>query len=79
MKLCVRRTVRRTITSIVQASESVRGFELWQATYDELGDELPRASVQLRWRGTEPMQAFGRKTGDGDERLDTELLVQMSR
>lgn len=60
---------RHGITSIVQASESLQSFELWQSTYDELGNELPRAAVQLLWAGPEKMEAFGRKTGDGDERL----------
>ena len=57
------------ITSIVQAGVSPRGYEEWQTVYAEHGEELPRASVQIRWAGRDRMQALGMKTGDGDERL----------
>ena len=57
------------ITSIVQAGVSPRGWEEWQTVYAEHGGELPRASVQIRWAGRDRMEAFGMKTGDGDERL----------
>jgi predicted amidohydrolase YtcJ len=57
------------ITSIVQAGVSPRGYEEWQTVYADHGEELPRASVQIRWAGRERMEAFGMKTGDGDERL----------
>ena len=57
------------ITSIVQAGVSPRGYEEWQTVYAEHGDDLPRASVQIRWAGRDRMQAFGMKTGDGDDRL----------
>jgi predicted amidohydrolase YtcJ len=57
------------ITSIVQAGVSPRGYEEWQTVYADQGEELPRASVQILWPGRERMEAFGMKTGDGDERL----------
>jgi len=57
------------ITSIVQAGVSPRGYEEWQTVYAQHGEELPRASVQIRWAGRDRMEAFGMKTGDGDERL----------
>jgi len=57
------------ITSITQAGVSPRGYQEWQTVYAEHGEELPRASVQIRWAGREQMEAFGMKTGDGDERL----------
>jgi predicted amidohydrolase YtcJ len=57
------------ITSIVQAGTSPRGYEEWQTVYAMHGETLPRASVQIRWAGRDRMEAFGRRTGDGDERL----------
>ena len=57
------------ITSLIQAGESPRGFERWESIYDELGDELPRATVQIRWVGADRLADFGRITGDGDDRL----------
>ncbi len=57
------------ITSIIEGGASVRGFEQWQLIYAEHGSELPRATVQIYWAGRERMEAFGKKTGDGDERL----------
>lgn len=57
------------ITSLAQAGVSPRGFEEWETVYAEYGEELPRANVQIRWAGRERMEAFGRKTGDGNERI----------
>ncbi len=57
------------ITSLAQAGVSTRGYDEWDLVYRERGEELPRANVQIRWGGPEEMTAFGKKTGDGDERL----------
>ncbi len=57
------------ITSITQAGVSPRGYEEWQTVYDEHGDVLPRASVQINWAGRERMEAFGMRSGDGHEQL----------
>ena len=57
------------ITSLTQAGVWTRGYEEWEVVYREHGNELPRANVQIRWGGPERMNAFGKKTGDGDERL----------
>ena len=57
------------ITSLAQAGVSTRGYGEWEVVYGEHGEELPRANVQIRWGGPEQMNAFGKKTGDGDERL----------
>ncbi len=57
------------ITSLIQAGETPEGFGRWQDIYDEAGDELPRAAVQIRWVGADRLRDFGRITGDGDERL----------
>ncbi len=57
------------ITSMTQAGVSTRGYEEWETVYSEHGEGLPRASVQIRWGGPEQMEGFGKKTGDGDDRL----------
>ena len=57
------------ITSIIQAGVSINGYDEWRRVYAEHGDELPRATVQIRWAGEERMREFGMITGDGDERL----------
>ncbi len=57
------------ITSIVQAQDTIDYYPEWQHIYSEHRGDLPRAAVQLAYEGREQMQAFGRKTGDGDEHL----------
>jgi hypothetical protein len=57
------------ITSIVQASDSIEHFGEWEAVYAEHRGRLPRAAVQVAWEGRAAMQAFGRRTGDGDHHL----------
>ncbi len=57
------------ITSMTQAGVSTRGYEEWETVYSEHGEGLPRANVQIRWGGPQQMEAFGKKTGDGDDRL----------
>lgn len=57
------------ITSVIQAGETPQGFAMWESIYEEFGDELPRASVQIRWVGADRLREFGRMTGDGDPRL----------
>ena len=67
--IALRDLLRVGITSIVQAGVPPSGFGDWESVYAEFGDELPRAAVQIRWAGTEAMEAFGRLSGEGDERL----------
>ena len=57
------------ITSIVLAGATPEGYKEWETVYAAHGTELPRASVQIHWAGPDKMRAFGRKTGDGNERL----------
>ncbi|MDA0330018.1 MAG: amidohydrolase [Gemmatimonadetes bacterium] len=57
------------ITSLIQAGETPEDFGRWESIYEELGTELPRATVQIRWVGTDQLAAFGRRTGDGTDRL----------
>ena len=58
------------ITSIIQAGvDPASEFAMWEAAYREHGATLPRATVQIDWPGVERLRAFGRKTGDGDDRF----------
>ena len=67
------------ITSIIVAGTTADGFQEWEEVYELYGAELPRAAVQFRVRGNaeeaiRAMRAFGKKTGDGDERLRVAAL-----
>ena len=57
------------ITSLIQAGENPGGFARWESIYEEFGEELPRATVQIRWSSADRLADFGRITGDGDDRL----------
>lgn len=68
------------ITSIVHAGVSdAGGYAEWETVYREHGEELPRASVQVRTgvrngrlstrEAIELLRRFGSVTGDGDPRL----------
>ncbi|MDH5760259.1 MAG: amidohydrolase [Gemmatimonadota bacterium] len=57
------------ITSLIQAGETPEGYAMWERIYAARGEELPRATVQIRWVGSDRLAAFGRRTGDGDDRL----------
>ncbi|MQA92218.1 MAG: amidohydrolase family protein, partial [Gemmatimonas sp.] len=57
------------ITSFILAGATPDQFEEWETIYAEYGDELPRATIQIRGDDLESLQSFGKKTGDGDERL----------
>ena len=62
--------LRLGITSLVQAGVSPEQYTaMWEALYQKEGPNLPRATVQILWAGREKMVAFGKKTGDGDDRL----------
>jgi predicted amidohydrolase YtcJ len=56
------------ITSIIQAGVPPESYAEWEQVYSG-HEELPRAAVQIRFRDPSAIAAFGRKTGDGDERL----------
>ncbi len=44
-------------------------FRRMRAIYDELGADLPRATLYISYPGEERMKAFGQKSGDGDDRV----------
>ncbi len=78
----IRQVLSLGITSFTLAGVSADGYAEWEEIYRAHGSELPRATVQIRWAspearsgqsigwsGASKMKAFGRKTGDGDDRL----------
>jgi predicted amidohydrolase YtcJ len=78
----IRQVLSLGITSFTLAGTSPDGYAEWEEIYRAHGEELPRATVQIRWAsaegrneqsigwgGAEKMKAFGKKTGDGNERL----------
>jgi predicted amidohydrolase YtcJ len=78
----IRNILSLGITSFTLAGISPAAYAEWEDIYRAHGAELPRATVQIRWAapagrneqsiawgGADEMRAFGRKTGDGDDRL----------
>ena len=57
------------ITGVIQAGVTPEGYSEWEWAYSNHGEEFPRAAVQILWPGVDAMEAFGKKTGDGNERL----------
>jgi predicted amidohydrolase YtcJ len=57
------------ITSLIQAGATPKGYARWKSIYDEVGEELPRATVQIRWSSADRLAEFGQITGDGNDRL----------
>jgi predicted amidohydrolase YtcJ len=57
------------ITSIIQAGVPPENYAEWEQVYSQHGEELPRAAVQIRFREPADIASFGKKTGEGDERL----------
>ena len=51
--------LRKGITSIVQASDSIEHYAEWERVYAQNRGELPRAAVQVAYEGRGVMQAFG--------------------
>ncbi len=44
-------------------------YRRMRAIYDELGVDLPRAALYISYPGEARMKAFGKKSGDGDDRV----------
>ncbi|HMD48914.1 MAG TPA: amidohydrolase [Bryobacteraceae bacterium] len=76
------------ITSVIQAGASVNpdvagSYAEWEVLYANHGDNLPRASVQIQFpgeakTGEAKLKEFGRKTGDGNERLRVGSIGEMA-
>ncbi len=78
----IRRLLGLGITSFTLAGTSADDYKEWERIYQQYGEDLPRATVQIRfatppgrgsdeavWGGEAGMRAFGKKTGDGNQRL----------
>ena len=57
------------ITSFTHATGSIESFSEWETIYQMHRGALPRGNIQVFWEGPDAMNAFGRKSGDGDEHL----------
>jgi predicted amidohydrolase YtcJ len=79
------------ITSVIEAGSSVDpnvvgSFAEWELLYRKHGAELPRASVQVGYPspagqaqvGAAKLKEFGKKTGDGDDRLRVGSIGEMA-
>jgi predicted amidohydrolase YtcJ len=83
----VHRLLELGITSVIQAGAStnpraIGSYAEWERLYEAHGDQLPRASVQIEWpgdakTGAERLKEFGRKTGDGNDRLRVGSIGEM--
>jgi predicted amidohydrolase YtcJ len=83
----VHRLLELGITSVIQAGAStnpraIGSYAEWERLYETHGDQLPRASVQIEWpgdakTGAERLKEFGRKTGDGNDRLRVGSIGEM--
>ena len=84
----VRAQLKLGITSVIEAGSSVDpnvvgSFAEWDLLYRNHGSELPRASVQVGYPGAAKtgaikLKEFGRKTGDGNERLRVGSIGEMA-
>ncbi|HYA16050.1 MAG TPA: amidohydrolase [Bryobacteraceae bacterium] len=87
----VRRQLKLGITSVIEAGSSVDpnvvgAYAEWEWLYEKHGTELPRASVQVGYpsaagdakTGAAKLREFGKKTGDGNERLRVGSIGEMA-
>ena len=87
----VRDQLKLGITSVIEAGASVDpgvvgSYAEWEFLYKNHGTELPRASIQIGYpspagqakAGAEKLKEFGKKTGDGNERLRVGSIGEMS-
>src|SRR5580658_3102213 len=79
------------ITSVIEAGAAVRpdvagSWAEWEILYAKHGAELPRASIQIGYpseagkakEGAAKLKEFGRKTGDGNDRLRIGSIGEMA-
>ncbi len=87
----VRDQLKLGITSVTEAGSSVEpgvtgSFAEWELLYQKHGEELPRASIQVGYpsaggeakAGAQKLKDFGKKTGDGNERLRVGSIGEMA-
>jgi len=78
----VREQLQLGITSVIEAGATIQpdlagSYAEWEILYEKHGAELPRASIQIAYpseaghakEGAAKLKEFGRKTGDGNDRL----------
>ena len=87
----VRDQLKLGITSVIQAGASVDpnvvgSWAEWERLYGVHGEELPRASVQIGYpapagqaqAGAARLKEFGKRTGDGGDRLRVGSIGEMA-
>jgi predicted amidohydrolase YtcJ len=87
----VRSQLKLGITSVIEAGASidpnaVGSYAEWELLYKTHGTELPRAAIQIGYpspagqskEGAAKLKEFGRKTGDGDDRLRIGSIGEMA-
>jgi hypothetical protein len=87
----VRDQLKLGITSVIEAGASVDpgvtgSYAEWELLYRNHGTDLPRASIQIGYpspagqakAGAEKLKEFGKKTGDGNERLRVGSIGEMA-
>jgi predicted amidohydrolase YtcJ len=79
------------ITSVIEAGSSVDpnvvgSYAEWEILYQKHGAQLPRASIQVGYpspageakAGAQKLKEFGKKTGDGNDRLRVGSIGEMA-
>ena len=87
----VRDQLKLGITSVIEAGASVDpdvvgSYAEWELLYQKHGGELPRAAIQIGYpsaaghaqEGAARLKEFGRKTGDGNDRLRVGSIGEMA-
>ncbi len=86
----VREQLQLGITSVIEAGATIQpdlagSYAEWELLYEKHGAELPRASIQIAYpsdaghakEGAAKLKEFGRKTGDGNDRLRLGSIGEM--
>jgi predicted amidohydrolase YtcJ len=87
----VRSQLKLGITSVIEAGASIDpnvagSYAEWELLYKTHGTELPRAAIQIGYpspagqskEGAAKLKEFGRKTGDGNDRLRIGSIGEMA-
>lgn len=87
----VRKQLQLGITSVIEAGSSVQpdvvgSYAEWELLYQKHGANLPRASIQVGYpspageakAGAAKLKEFGKKTGDGNDRLRVGSIGEMA-
>jgi len=87
----VRDQLKLGITSVIEAGASVDpnvvgSYAEWDLLYSKYGETLPRASIQIGYpspagsalAGAAKLKEFGKKTGDGNDRLRVGSIGEMA-